>query len=388
VPVKSRSKKKPAKEQLELKFDQARIQITAERLSQQYETVKLSRSFLPGQRQVTAAQRAQVAKLFDASAESIIFAKQLLDSKHPKIASVMAARSAIQAFHLGMTLWYPEAGRRLLPMGKHKQYDEGMTALVIPFERTLVELRDVMPAIRTERRKTLGSRLYKEADYMFDPVERAAITWTYGSTADVPSYLMRLDPATAKRQLEEQKRRLEMVVQHEEQRIARTLAEHLGHLAERLSARKLLDGQFEVVHERRTSHYRYLTVVNSDGTRSTVRLSSEEYATRVLQDDKPKVFRDTVVSNIHDVIREGRELLDAVGLGQGELAEAYDAIEQVVGPDMDLAQRLRDEDSLRHRTLSGAQQLIDNLAVLAVPRPAVKRQILREYMQEVTCAAT
>ncbi len=295
----------------------------AERLKDTMAAARLSFTWLGTRKSLTVEQKNQAADSFGAEGKFLSAGKKLLDTAHPAFKAVTAIKGRCQSYWRGVSLPYPEPGIRLIPQKTISDFDrqiegfrEELLAAVEQLDHHYSELRDAA-------RRRLGD-LFDASDYPSTLIGLFGIEHEYPSV-EPPDYLRQLNPALYEQECQRVQARFDEAVQLAEQAFTEELSRLIEHLGERLSG-------------------------DSDG--------------------KPKVFRDSVVSNLSEFftrfgslnVRSNEQLDDLVQRAQRLLSG--------VEP-----QQLRDNASLRQRLatqLSGVQSSLDGLMV---DRP--RRNILR-----------
>lgn len=273
----------------------------ASKVQQKYRGVRLARRSMPYSRKVSAAQKAEAAKLFNMSSDGLSMSKRLFDAKEPAVKEVRAAVSAVNAWFRDRryTLPWDEPGVRQLKKGcsmldgefeiiqdspngpsdhliRYKGSDGRIRTTIVLGEdyegrvmtgfqffrsellRRIETVRKMarrlameMPAIKERQRKKLGST-FNPADYDFDAENAFDVEIAWPSLHPDPE-LASLDPEAF---AEEQKRLQEMhvrAVRAEKSEMAENMIKMLDGLALALSDRRLLDGEHEVLFTRQVN---------------------------------------------------------------------------------------------------------------------------------------
>jgi hypothetical protein len=198
-----------------------------------------------------------------------------------------------------------------------------MTDLKNELDQAVDQLNDHYAELVDAARQRLGS-LFNAGDYPDSLIGLFDIVWDFPSV-EPPDYLRRLNPQLYEQEAQRVAARFDQAVQLAEQAFMEELSSVVSHLSERLAG-------------------------DDDG--------------------KPKVFRESAVTNLTDFFARFRQLNVRSNEQLDELVERAQQIVRGVQP-----QQLRDNQSLRQEIgtqLSGVQSVLDGLLV---DRP--RRSILR-----------
>ena len=276
--------------------------------------VRLSIKWFGNHKKVSGSQKIQAAETFNAESKFVSMGKKLLDTSHDSWKNLVAVRGKMEAAWKDRSLPFPEDGIRLM---KRRDLDS--------FVSTMEELRDRLKdaereydrryhSIQSEARNRLG-RLYNPQDYPDSMIGAFDVTWEFPNV-DAPEYLLRLSPDLYERETERVRTRFNEAVVLAEQAFAAELSKMIEHLLERLSGS---------------------------------------------EDGKPKIFRDTVVTNLNDFFGRFREL----NIGSSpDLDRLVAEAQRVIGNTEPEA--LRNSASLRtqiSRNLTNVQASLDGLMV-------------------------
>ena len=298
-------------------------QTAAERVRHSFAACRVKFKWLGTSKSLSSEQKSQAAESFGAEGDSISAGKKLIDTKHEAFKALTSLKSQINKYWKDNSLPYPETGVRLI---KHDRIDEFNSTLEDYREQLLAGVRlldDHFAEIKEAASIRLGS-LYDPSDYASSLVDEFQITWDFPSV-EPPNYLQQLNPELYEEQARRVTQRFEHAVDLAEQAFIEELDRLVNHLSERLAG-------------------------NEDG--------------------RPKIFRDSAVSNLTEFFERFRSLNVH---SNAELDALVDRAEQVisgVNP-----QGLRDNDSQRQNLsnrMSGIQASLDQLLV---DRP--RRRILR-----------
>jgi hypothetical protein len=189
-----------------------------------------------------------------------------------------------------------------------------------------------LPYLRQAAEERLGS-LYDPADYPPSLVGLFALDWDFPSV-EPPDYLLQLNPSLYEQERRRMMSRFEEAITMAEQAFVEELGKLVGHLVERL-----------------------------DG----------------VSDDKPKVFRDSAVSNLQEFFQQFRMLNVRSNAELDRLVGMAERMVHGITP-----QNLRDSQSLRQQVVSELSVVQKSLDGLLVDRP--RRRILRAVRSEEPAA--
>jgi hypothetical protein len=300
----------------------------ARRLQQSMAAVRLAFTWLGVRKTLTIEQRAEAAESFGAAGPFLSAAKKLLDTGHPAFKTVTSVRGRAISYWRGVTLPYPEAGLRLLRQDRVASFDQHMSQFRDELDEAVERLDGEYDELKVQARERLG-RLYDATDYPPQLRGLFELEWSFPSV-EPPSYLMQLKPELYEQERNRVAARFEEAVELAERAFADELSKLVAHLAERLSG----GGGG-----------------NADG--------------------KPKVFRDSAVTNLREFFARFRELSVR---SSPELDALVERARHLIGDAT--PNDLREGGALRERV---ANQLIGvraSLDELLVDRP--RRRILRQ----------
>jgi len=284
---------------------------------------RVSFIWLGTRKTLSTTQKAQAAESFGAEGDFLSAGKKLLDTKHPRFKAVTSVRNRARSYWTSLTLPFPEPGIRLLRQDSLETFQQQMELFKDELREAVNRLNEQYAELRTAAADRLGS-LYNDADYPPGLADAFDVSWDFPST-EPPSYLQQLNPELYAQECERVQARFDEAVQLAEQAFTEALASQVTHLTERLAG-----------HE----------------------------------DGRPKIFRDTVVDNLHDFFERFRSLNVRSNEQLDSLVSQCQQVVDGVQP-----QTLRESSELRQAVatqLSGAQSVLDGLLV---DRP--RRRIIR-----------
>jgi hypothetical protein len=285
--------------------------------------LRLSFTWFGTRKSLSTEQKAVAAESFGAAGDYLTAGKKLINTQHPKFKAVSSIKSRAVSYFKGMSLPYPEPGLRLI-----KQADLGtMTLQLTTFKQDLDDAARQLDRhydeLKAAARQRLGD-LYNAADYPASLDGLFDMTWDFPSV-EPPDYLRRLSPELYAQECRRVQSRFDEAVQLAEAAFTEELAKLVEHLSERLS------GQI---------------------------------------DGKPKVFRDSMITNLTEFFERFGKLNVRSNEQLDELVERAQQVVRGVEP-----QQLRNNQSLRQQVasqLSGVQSALDGLLI---DRP--RRRIIR-----------
>ena len=298
----------------------------AEHLQATTAAVRVSFTWFGVRKTLTPDQNARAADTFGAEGEYLSAAKKLLDTRHPAFKAVTAVRTRVLSLWRGTTLPYPESGVRLIRQDRIGQFTDQMDVLREQLVEAVEALDRKYDQLCSAARQRLGS-LYNSADYPSTLRGLFAFEVDFPST-EPPNYLMQLNPRLYEQQRLRMVARFEQAVQLAEDAFIGEFNKVVGHLVERLSG--------------------------SD-------------------DGKPKIFRDSVVGNLHEFFERFRSLNVHSNEQLDRLVETAQNAMHGIRPD-----QLRDRNGLRRNIATQLSAVGSQLEGMMVDRP--RRRVLRGRM--------
>lgn len=298
------------------------------RLQSTMAAARLSFTWLGVRKSLTAPQKSQAADSFGAEGKFLSAGKKLLDTSHPAFKAVTAVRGRAVAYWKGVSLPYPEPGIRLIKQSDIHEFDRRLAGFRDELNEAVTDLNRHFDELRSAARNRLGD-LFNPTDYPHSLIGMFAIEHDYPAV-EPPRYLQQLSPELYEQECRRMQLRFDEAVQLAEQAFLEELTKLVEHLTDRLS------GQ-------------------SDG--------------------KPKVFRDTAITNLTDFFARFQTLNVR---SNEQLDDLVDQAQQIVGGLK--PQQLRDNGTLRQQVatrLAGVQSSLDGLLI---DRP--RRNILRRPQGE------
>lgn len=286
--------------------------------------VRVSLHWFTARKTLTSDQKSQAAEPFGADGGLLSAGKKLLDTKHPAWKDLTSVRGRILAHWRDSTLPYPDPGIRLIRQDRIAEFDTKMRAFQDELARAVSNLDLSYGELKQMARDRLGD-LYNPDDYPATLEEMFAVEWDFPSV-EPPDYLRQLHPDIYRQECQRVRDRFGEAVRLAEVAFTEELSKLISHLTERLS-----------------------------GT----------------EDGKPKVFRDSAVTNLTEFFQRFRELNIGSNDQLEQLVTDAQGIIRGVQP-----QSLRQDVSTRREVateLSRVQSVLDGLMI---DRP--RRNLLRK----------
>jgi hypothetical protein len=300
------------------------------RLQQRMAAARLSFTWLGVRKTLTAEQKAQAAESFGAQDRFLLAGKKLLDTSHPAFREVTAVRGQIQSYFRHVSLPYPEPGIRLIRQDQLSPFSDQLCAFRHQLTESVQELDSRYSELQSAARRRLGT-LYNAADYPEALTGLFSVDWDFPSI-EPPDYLRQINPELYEQEQARVVARFEEAVQLAEEAFTGELSKLVSHLAERISG-------------------------SSDG--------------------KPKIFRDTAVTNLHEFFERFRTLSVRSDTDLERLVDQAQQLLQGVQP-----QALRQNRSTRQHLATQLSAVQSTLDGLLVDRP--RRQLIRPTRRKET----
>ena len=293
------------------------------RLRASMTAARVSFTWLGVRKSLSSHQLQQAVQSFGAEGKFLSAGKKLLDTNHPAFKAVTTVRSTAIAYWKGCSLPFPEPGIRLILQDSVDQFNAKMNAFREELVQAVEQLSEHYEELRSAARERLGD-LFDPSDYP------ATLEGQFGIEHDFPNvepppYLRQLSPELYQQECERMQTRFQEAVQLAESAFTEELARLVEHLTERLN-----------------------------GT----------------DDGKPKVFRDTAVTNLTEFFERFRQLNVRSSTELDDLVANAQRIVRGLEP-----QRLRDSASLRQHVSAQMAAVKAGLDQLVVDRP--RRNIQR-----------
>ena len=272
---------------------------------------------------LSASQKSQAANSFGAEAKAISAAKRLFDTKDERYRALTSLKSQIIRYWKDHSLAYPEAGIRLIKQNRIDEFNHTLRGYEEDLQACVGLLDEHFNDLRNAAKIRLGT-LFNMSDYPLSLADEYAVEWDYPNVS-VPEYLKRLNPEVYAQQAQLVSARFEETVAMAEQAFIEELESLVSHLAEKMSGD---------------------------------------------EDGKPKIFRDSSLTNMTAFFERFRELNVRSNEQLDELVDRCERLMSSVQP-----QSLRDSDSLRRSLSTNLASVQSSLDQLMVDRP--RRNIIR-----------
>jgi hypothetical protein len=301
-----------------------------QRLQQCMAAVRLSFTWLGVRKTLTSEQKAQAAETFGAQDSFLSAGKKLLDTSHHAFRDVTAVRGQIQSYFKNVSLPFPEPGIRLVRQDQVTPFIDQLSLYRNQLEEAVTELDSHYSELQSAARRRLGT-LYNSADYPGSLIGLFSVDWDFPSV-EPPDYLRQISPELYEQEQARIVARFEEAVQLAEEAFTGELAKLVSHLADRVSG-------------------------DSDG--------------------KPKIFRDTAVTNLHEFFERFRTLSVRSDADLERLVDQAQQLLQGIEP-----QTLRHNQSARQQLATQLSAVQSSLDGMMVDRP--RRNLIRPTRREET----
>jgi len=296
----------------------------AERLRTTCVAIRLSFRWFGTRKTLTESQKSQAANTFGAAGNFLSARKKLIKTDHPAWKELTRTRWRIHSYWHAMSLPYPETGIRLIPQESVAELDGRLRQMREELREAVERLEDHYAEMKYAAQDRLGS-LYNPEDYPSRLENLFAVSWDFPSV-EPPSYLMQLSPELYREECDRMQQRFREAIQLAEEAFMTELSQLVSHLTERLAGD---------------------------------------------EDGRPKIFRDTAVTNLDTFFERFRRL----NIGSSEqldgLVEQARQVVRGISP-----RELRQNNSLRQHVrteLSSVQSVLDGL-MIDRPRRNIQRR--------------
>lgn len=299
------------------------ISDSVERLRHTTTAVRLSFTWLGVRKTLTPGQREQAAGSFNAEGKFLSAGKKLIDTNHPSFRAVTKVKGEATKYWKNQTLPYPEPGLRLIRQSDVADFGQRIDRFKDELSFAVVDLEEHYEELRQAARERLGE-LFNASDYPVSLIDAFCIGFEVVNL-DPPEYLKTLSPQVYFAECERVRSRFTTAVELAESAFSEELARLVDHISNRLAG---------------------------------------------AEDGQPRVFRDSVVTNLTDFFQRFRRL--NVGCNE-ELDALVDRARNVISGVQ--PQQLRDSQNLRNHVATQMASIQSNLDQLLVDRP--RRRIQR-----------
>lgn len=222
-------------------------------LAEMYAAVRLSFTWWGTKRALSNQQTEEASKPFGANVDFLAASKRLINTKHESWRKVTGCRNAARDYWHSHTMPFPEPGIRLIKRTDILRFDSEMERQRANLAAAVEEMSQSYDDMVLEARIKLG-RLFRASDYPATIVDQFSLSWDYVEVRP-PNYLKDASPAIYEEAVKRVEARFNQAVEMAEQ----AFIDEFGTMVHRLADR-MAPGE----------------------------------------DGKPKVFRDSVVTNLVD----------------------------------------------------------------------------------------
>ena len=217
-----------------------------DRLRTTMAAARLSFTWLGVRKSLTSAQKNQAADSFGAEGKFLSAGKKLLDTSHPAFKAVTAIRGRAVAYWKGVSLPFPEPGVRLIRQDAITDFDDQIAGFRGELDEAVAELDRHYDELRRAARERLGDLFDDVSDYPPSLIGAFAIEHDFPSV-EPPPYLQQLSPELYQHECQRVQARFDEAVQLAEQAFLEELSKLVEHLTERLSGQ--VDGKPKVFRD-------------------------------------------------------------------------------------------------------------------------------------------
>lgn len=325
---------------------EAHVQTPGERIQDVSHGFRLSFAGLSRTKTVKEKVQQEIADEYDADADALRTIKKLIPASHASVKALQTAKGKVVAYFYSRTIPFPEKGVRLFCSrsadAKQRatevdQFLNELQVLIGDYYRAAAELDENWQSVLSQAQREQG-KLFDEADYPAS-VKDTLHCKLYPYNVDIPDYYRRLSTR---------------------------------HYQE---ARQMLQSRFEEAARMQE------TVVAKAMHEAVERLAASVTG---FHDGTQKTFKNTVVENVFEAIKQFDETARAYGIGGEDLAKAFDDLETVLRTDgsgrtirpQDVAEELRRDKDLAAKTTAAIMAMGQQIAELAsvAPRRVLARR--------------
>lgn len=301
----------------------SQTQAASRRLRETMTAVRLGFMWLGVRKTLSPVQRDQAAGSFGAEGKYLLAGKKLLDTNHPNFKAVTKVKGRATAYWIDQTLPYPEPGLRLIRQQDVAEFGRQVDLFRVELDEAVGQLEQHYADLRSAAGERLGE-LFNADDYPPTLIGAFGIDCDFPNV-DPPEYLRQLSPALYEAECSRVQARFNQAVELAEQAFLDELAKLVDHLA--------------------------------------IRLSGDE-------DGRPRVFRDTAVTNLNDFLERFQRLNIRSNDQLDELVTRARGVIDGVEPG-----QLRKQPELRQHVSTQMASIQSSLDQLLVDRP--RRRIQR-----------
>ena len=300
-----------------------RTRTASDRLRENFSACRLQFKWLGTSKTLSSDQKSQAAESFGADAASISAGKRLIDVKHDAWKGLTSIKSQATKYWKENSLPYPETGIRLIRQDRIEEFNSTFEDYRAQLEAAVRMFDEQFAEIKEAARIRLGS-LFDPSDYASAIEEEFEVSWSFPSV-NPPDWMRRLNPEVYAEQARRVSQRFDEAVQLAESAFIEELDKLVNHLADRLGG-------------------------DDDG--------------------RPRIFRDSAVTNMGDFFTRFRELNIRSNEQLDDLVSRCEGLMRGVQP-----QEIRGSESLRRSLSTNLASVQSSLDQLIVNSP--RRRILR-----------
>jgi hypothetical protein len=242
-------------------FDESTITHSSHSLQATMAAARVSFTWLGVQKTLTSQQKNQAADSFGAEGKYLSAGKKLIDTSDPIFRACTAIRTRTINYFRGISIPYPEVGIRLIRQDSIPAFDHQLSLFKEELREAVYQLDNHYEELKLAARERLGE-LYNPADYPHSLIGMFGIQNDYPSV-EPPSYLKQLNPDLYAQECQRMQTKFDEAVQLAEDAFLTEISKLINHLSERLTGQA---------------------------------------------DGKPKVFRDTAITNLTEFFKRFRKL--------------------------------------------------------------------------------
>ncbi|MCA9172477.1 MAG: hypothetical protein KDB23_32655, partial [Planctomycetales bacterium] len=221
------------------------VSSSSEHLRATMAAARLSFTWFGVCKSLTSQQKNQAADSFGAEGKFLSAGKKLLDTSHPAFRAVTTIRGKAVSYWKSVSLPFPEPGIRLVRQDSITAFDNQIAAYRDELTEAVHKLDRKYDDLRQTARDRLGE-LFDSADYPSSLIGMFSIESDYPSV-EPPDYLRQLDPELYEQECQRVQARFSEAVQLAEQAFIDELHQLVEHLSERLSGH--VDGKPKVFRD-------------------------------------------------------------------------------------------------------------------------------------------
>lgn len=216
----------------------------AKRLRAQTAAVRLMHSRLGVRRALSRQQVNQAAETFHADGDLLSASRRIIDTSDEAYRAVTGTISRARAYWRTMTVPFPIKGIRLIRKDLVPQFQQAMERMEAELQEAVQVLSAKYAELRTAAEGRLGE-LFNPADYPASIGEQFALKWDYPSV-EPPNYLKEFSPELYEAECRRVQQRFESALALAEDAFAAELQGLVSHLVDKLADSAEADGKPKV----------------------------------------------------------------------------------------------------------------------------------------------